>query len=601
LIGLLVGGGLLASSAAAERWGQDPLFIRGLFAAGWASLYFTVYAAHGLSATRVIDSPVVAGVLLMITAIGMVAHSLHFASEATTGLAFLIAFVGMVIGPEGAFTNFASLLLVAGLLLLSYHHAWSRLALVGTFLGYGLHFFHPVTGLGEGLTAQATRTLPVANNLLLCLYWWGFELMAIVTAHRHSVSGQLRGAQFMSNALGFFLVSYLLRPDPPQGGEYVLWAEMATFYLISAYLRYSKFPAKEDPDDAADNSWFGNSESALCASVVAAVLCVWYLCPATLVVIGWGIISLLVIELGLRLPFPTLKNLGHGVAMLSFGRVFLSNLTIDGHTAGVSHRLLTVLPMIALYIQIFLRHAEDGVARDSGEGQRVITRAYLYFPVILLAALARFELGRGLATPAWALLALSLQVLGRQFHLIDLQRQSVVLGLLTALHGWGTDLRSLEASGWLASSSLIGTVSIVLLFACEAATPREPPWREQEFEGAPTGIGNLLENSGRLLFSLSASFLLAFLLYLEITGSLLSMAWALQGGLLLVLGFALREKPARQSGLLLLFLCLAKLFFYDLQNLDVPFRILSFVVLGLLLIGISWFYTRYQDKIKEYL
>ncbi len=600
-IGFLVGSALLAGSTFAERWDQDPLFIRGLFGAGWASLYFTAYAAHGLQATRVIDSPVAAGALLLVTAAGMVAHSLHFASESTTGLAFLIAFVGMVIGPESGFTNFATLVLVSGLLFLSYRFAWSHLALAGIFLGYGLHFFHPVTGLGEGLVAGTTRTLPVANNILLCIYWLGFELTAIVTAWRHTVPGQIRGAQFLGNAGGFFLVSYLLRPIPPQGGEYVLWAEMAAFYLLSGYLRYSLFPARTNQDDSPEDAWFGNSESALCASVIATVLLVWYLLPATLVCIGWGVISLLVIEIGLRLPFPQLRNLGHLAAILAFGRVFMANLSIDGHTAGISHRLLTILPLVALYLQIFLRHAEDGISRNSTDGQRLITRAYLYFPVILLAVLARFELGRGLATPVWAGMALILQLMGRHFQLIDLQRQSIILGLFTALHGWGTDLRSLEASGWTANSPFIGGLTILLLFVCEAVTPREPPWREQEFEGAPTGIGNLLENKGRLLFSLSASFLLAFLLYLEISGSLLSMAWAFQGGLLLVLGFALREKPARQSGLLLLFLCLAKLFFHDLQNLDVPFRILSFVVLGLLLLGISWFYSRYQEKIKEYL
>jgi uncharacterized membrane protein len=52
---------------------------------------------------------------------------------------------------------------------------------------------------------------------------------------------------------------------------------------------------------------------------------------------------------------------------------------------------------------------------------------------------------------------------------------------------------------------------------------------------------------------------------------------------------------------LLFTFCIFKLFLYDLRELDTPNRILSFVVLGLLLIGVSWMYTRYRERIQRYL
>jgi uncharacterized membrane protein len=53
--------------------------------------------------------------------------------------------------------------------------------------------------------------------------------------------------------------------------------------------------------------------------------------------------------------------------------------------------------------------------------------------------------------------------------------------------------------------------------------------------------------------------------------------------------------------LALLLLCILKLFLYDLRTLETLYRILSFITLGLILLGISWVYTRFRDHLKAYL
>lgn len=57
----------------------------------------------------------------------------------------------------------------------------------------------------------------------------------------------------------------------------------------------------------------------------------------------------------------------------------------------------------------------------------------------------------------------------------------------------------------------------------------------------------------------------------------------------------------RLSGLALLLLCVLKLFIHDLRNLDTPYRILSFIALGLILLGVSWVYTRFRERIHQLL
>jgi uncharacterized membrane protein len=44
-----------------------------------------------------------------------------------------------------------------------------------------------------------------------------------------------------------------------------------------------------------------------------------------------------------------------------------------------------------------------------------------------------------------------------------------------------------------------------------------------------------------------------------------------------------------------------KLFLYDLRELETVNRILSFIVLGLILVGVSWMYTRFRDRVQRYL
>src|SRR6185295_2993088 len=104
-----------------------------------------------------------------------------------------------------------------------------------------------------------------------------------------------------------------------------------------------------------------------------------------------------------------------------------------------------------------------------------------------------------------------------------------------------------------------------------------------------------LDSRPRLYFSLLASSLLAVLLYFQISGSGLTIAWGVEGIALLAAGFPLRDRVLRLSGIALLMFCILKLFLFDLRHLETLPRILSFMVLGLILVAVSWVYTRFRD------
>jgi uncharacterized membrane protein len=94
---------------------------------------------------------------------------------------------------------------------------------------------------------------------------------------------------------------------------------------------------------------------------------------------------------------------------------------------------------------------------------------------------------------------------------------------------------------------------------------------------------------------------LTILLFHEVQGRLLTVALGVEGAGLLVMGMAFPSRVMRLSGLLLFLLCIGKAFAYDLRQLDTFSRIVSFIVLGLLLLGASWFYTRFSERIRRLL
>jgi uncharacterized membrane protein len=109
------------------------------------------------------------------------------------------------------------------------------------------------------------------------------------------------------------------------------------------------------------------------------------------------------------------------------------------------------------------------------------------------------------------------------------------------------------------------------------------------------------ERPARLFYSLLSTGLATALLFQEVSGSMLTVAWGIEGAVLLGLGFLLRDRTFRLSGLVLFLVCVGKLFAYDLRALETLYRILSFFVLGVILVGVSWLYTRFRDQIQRYL
>lgn len=71
-----------------------------------------------------------------------------------------------------------------------------------------------------------------------------------------------------------------------------------------------------------------------------------------------------------------------------------------------------------------------------------------------------------------------------------------------------------------------------------------------------------------------------------------SALWMAYGAMLMVIGFFRRSAFVRWQALLLIAVTIVKVFIYDMSQLDRGYRIVSFIVLGVLLLAISFVYQR---------
>jgi len=78
----------------------------------------------------------------------------------------------------------------------------------------------------------------------------------------------------------------------------------------------------------------------------------------------------------------------------------------------------------------------------------------------------------------------------------------------------------------------------------------------------------------------------------------ISVFWTLYAILLITFGIARKSSYLRWSALILFGITIVKVFLIDLTVLSTPLRILSFMVLGIILLAASYLYFRYKAQME---
>jgi uncharacterized membrane protein len=371
----------------------------------------------------------------------------------------------------------------------------------------------------------------------------------------------------------------------------------AVFAFYGLFLRLRQAATQRQIED--EERCLADIASYLASALFTVFL--WKELDEAAVALAWGFLGVLLFEAGTGLKQSALRRQAHIMAVLAFGRLFLANFTAPGEIFGLSHRLITVAPVVAMFYYLRSRIAEE---QDGGMGfhfERHLPRVYSYAAALLLVILARFEFGRSLAVMAWGVMTLVFLILGISSRNRDFRIQSCLIGVLTFWRSWSTNFY-LVGSYYGIPERIATTVPVIAAFYAAKALClfKHDFFSEVETGKVPSLIAKV-ETNPHILFSILASLLLTLLLYFEVQGNLLTIAWAIEGFGLLAIGFLIPERTFRLSGLSLLMVCLVKVFLIDLQGVETIYRIFSFIVLGIMLVLVSFGYTKYRDVIKRYM
>jgi hypothetical protein len=77
----------------------------------------------------------------------------------------------------------------------------------------------------------------------------------------------------------------------------------------------------------------------------------------------------------------------------------------------------------------------------------------------------------------------------------------------------------------------------------------------------------------------------------------ISVLWTVFSVMLMVKGFKDNNSIFRRVALGLFIITIMKVFFVDISNISTPYRVISFILLGLVLIQVSFLYYKYKDKL----
>jgi hypothetical protein len=301
------------------------------------------------------------------------------------------------------------------------------------------------------------------------------------------------------------------------------------------------------------------------AAVMALMALVWRLVPGEYMGVAWMALAVLILELGLwRLP-EEFRRMAYAVAAVGAGRVWLLNTVGLNHSGSWEFRLMPLWAALLAYaIAVRARREEGGKILIGGSTIGLafgFVASWALFPAEMVAA-------------SWAAAALALVLAARQWKLAVFAWQSYPAAALAYFLAMA-NLPETSAVLWPAAAA------IACLYGAQLASQRA--------------------GYRRLYFSLLATTLTTMLLYYRISGSMLTVACGIQGVILLASGFPLRDRVLRLSGLTLLLACILKLFVWDLRHLETLPRIFSFIALGVILLGVSWIYTRFRERVAKFL
>ena len=218
-----------------------------------------------------------------------------------------------------------------------------------------------------------------------------------------------------------------------------------------------------------------------------------------------------------------------------------------------------------------------------------------------LAALARFELPLEAVAVGYAAILLGALLVAWLLHLRIFLYQALVLLALAAFRLSTYNFFRLNESFSSSPSSLSNAIWAILLLAAGVPVCFKLRQTGNEPLKGLQKAAFLVRRPEQPMFFVPAV-LIAVLAAVKLTGVVITGAWAVEGVLIIFLGFFARERSYRRSGLVLLLLCALKVLAMDMWKIhDTGARYLAMIGVGVMLLLGAFLFAKNKEALRELL
>ncbi|HEY3930440.1 MAG TPA: DUF2339 domain-containing protein [Candidatus Koribacter sp.] len=331
-----------------------------------------------------------------------------------------------------------------------------------------------------------------------------------------------------------------------------------------------------------------------------AVGLMWYELTPVAIAVGWALLGLVLYEYGAFRKVSHWRWQAYITLAGSFTRIFFANLGTREVGGWLSTRTVTVLPMVAIYYYVYLRGS-----REAKAGRRFDpTILFAYFGTAAVMALLYFEIANEWVVVAWAASVIALLAIAVLAKQTVFAQQAVLMSVAVLTRGM---FHNLFGGSYFSGNDWSGRFGVMscAIFLLLAALPLG--FENRRRTPLPAGIAGWrllvrrLERHAEQPIFFVAVALLTTMLALKMDHAMVTLSWGVEAAAIFIGALIVKERSFRLTGLGLLLVCVAKIVIVDLWKFSVVDRYLTLIVVGALLVAVSFLYSRYSERIRQYL
>jgi hypothetical protein len=337
-------------------------------------------------------------------------------------------------------------------------------------------------------------------------------------------------------------------------------------------------------------------------------LLIYYEVAAHAIAFGWALFGLLLFEIGVYWKSLNWRSQAYAAFALSFLRLAYFNLDF-----GPRELLLTTLPIAFVFYYAYLRLTRltesPGSAKDLAlDRQFLVAPALAYLGSATLILFTRSYFHNGWVIVAWAALALLFIGVSWAARRGVFLHHSVIVAFLVFFRGLSFQIivgGHLNFPGNLDRWGYVAIAAALLFLGQAFAFPLRERFATQNSRSSSANdlsvnLSDFLRRPEQIYFFLPM-ILVTILIFNEVSEGRVTIGWGLEAVAAFLFALIVAERSYRLAGLGLLLVCVAKIVVLDVWRQERSDRFITFIILGVALLLVSYLYTRYSEAIRRYL